>query len=60
MATNFSVLAWRIPWAEDLGGLQTMWSQSQTEVKDFHSFIQYEGFPGGTSGEEHASQCRRH
>ena len=27
MATHFSVLAWRIPWTEDLGGLQSMGSQ---------------------------------
>ena len=24
MATHFSFLAWRIPWTEDPGGLQTM------------------------------------
>ena len=27
MATYFSVLAWRIPWAEEPGGLQSMGSQ---------------------------------
>ena len=25
MATHSSILAWRIPWAEELGGLQFMW-----------------------------------
>ena len=30
MATHFSILAWRIPWTEELGGLQSMRSQSQT------------------------------
>ena len=29
MATHSSVLAWRIPWTEKPGGLQTMGSQSQ-------------------------------
>ena len=29
MATHFSILAWRIPWTEKLGGLQSMRSQSQ-------------------------------
>ena len=27
MATNSSVLAWRIPWTEEPGGLQSMGSQ---------------------------------
>ena len=30
MATQSSILAWRIPWTEELGGLQFMGSQSQT------------------------------
>ena len=27
MATHFNILAWRIPWTEEPGGLQTMGSQ---------------------------------
>ena len=27
MATHFSILAWRIPWTEEPGGLQSMESQ---------------------------------
>ena len=27
MATHFSILAWRIPWTEELGGLQSVGSQ---------------------------------
>ena len=27
MATHSSILAWRIPWTEELGGLQSMGSQ---------------------------------
>ena len=27
IATHSSILAWRIPWTEDLGGLQSMGSQ---------------------------------
>ena len=30
MATRSSILAWRIPWTEEPGGLQHMGSQSQT------------------------------
>ena len=28
MATHASILAWRIPWTEEPGGLQSMGSQS--------------------------------
>ena len=27
MATHSSILAWEIPWTEEPGGLQSMWSQ---------------------------------
>ena len=30
MATHSSILAWRIPWAEEPGGLQSMGLQSWT------------------------------
>ena len=30
MATYSSILAWRIPWREEPGGLQSVGSQSQT------------------------------
>ena len=33
MATYASILAWRIPWIEESGGLQSMGSQSQTRLK---------------------------
>ena len=33
MATHASVLAWRIPWTEEPGGLQSIGSQSQTGLK---------------------------
>ena len=34
MATHFSILAWRIPWTEEPGGLQSMESQSQTQLNE--------------------------
>ena len=34
MATHSSILAWRIPWAEEPGGLQSMGSQSRTRLSD--------------------------
>ena len=33
MAAHSSVLAWRIPWTEEPGGLQSMGSQSPTQLK---------------------------
>ena len=39
MATHSSVLAWRIPWTEEPGGLQYMGSQSQTRLSNFLSFF---------------------
>ena len=30
METHSSILAWRIPWSEEPGGLQSMGSQNQT------------------------------
>ena len=32
-ATHSSILAWRIPWTEEPGGLQSVGSQSQTRLK---------------------------
>ena len=32
MATHSSILAWRIPWAEEPAGLQSTGSQSQTRL----------------------------
>ena len=44
MATHSSILAWRIPWTEESGGLQSMESQRvghnyATEHKCIQSFI---------------------
>ena len=32
MATHLSILAWRTPWKEEPGGLQSIGSQNQTEL----------------------------
>ena len=34
IATPSSILAWRIPWTEEAGGLQSMEWQSQTRLSD--------------------------
>ena len=38
MATHSSILAWRIPWTEKPGGLQSTGSQSRTRLSDFTHF----------------------
>ena len=35
MAPHSSTLAWKIPWTEEPGGLQSMGSLSQTRLSDF-------------------------
>ena len=35
MVTHSSILAWRIPWTEEPGRLQSTGSQSQTRLSDF-------------------------
>ena len=32
MSTHSCVLAWRVPWTEESGGLQSMGSQSRTQL----------------------------
>ena len=53
MATQSSILAWRIPWTEEPGGLQSMESQSQTRLRNqFFPIprIWFQlGFPGSLS-----------
>ena len=34
MASHSSILAWRSPWTEEPGGLQSMGSQSRTWLRD--------------------------
>ena len=51
-AIHSSILARRIPWTEEPGSQQSMGSQSQTQLSNFHS-------QGGASGKEPVCQCRR-
>ena len=32
--THYSILAWKVPWTEEPGGLQSKWSQSWTRLGD--------------------------
>ena len=39
MATHSNILAWRIRWTEEPGGLQSMGSQSRTQLSDFTKML---------------------
>ena len=39
MATHSSNLAWRIPWTEEPGRLQSMGLQSQARLSKYHSLL---------------------
>ena len=39
MATHSSTLAWKIPWTEEPGRLQSMGSQSRSQLSDFTSLL---------------------
>ena len=41
MATHSSILAWRIPWTEQPGRLQSMESQSDTTERPTHKEIHF-------------------
>ena len=42
MATHFSVLAWKMPWMEQPGGLQSMGSQKEWDTTEVtrHAYAQ--------------------
>ena len=41
MAPHSSTLAWKIPWTEEPGGLQSMGSLSRTRLNDFTSIFMH-------------------
>ena len=58
MASHSSILAWRIPWTEETGRLQSMGSQRvRTEQLQLVHII---CSPDGASDKEPARQCRRY
>ena len=58
-ATHSSILAWKIPWMEEPGRLQSMGSQRIGHDWAACTFTHLvRGFPGGTSGKEPTCQCR--
>ena len=41
MATHSSTLAWKIPWTEEPGGLQSIGLQSRTRLSDITSLLHF-------------------
>ena len=58
IAIHSSILAWRIPWTEELGGLQSMGRKELDTTERLH-FHFHCCFLGGTSGKEPSCQCRK-
>ena len=60
MATHSSILAWRIPWMVEPGGLQSMGSQRvRYDWATSLSLYQFIGLPRWCSHKESACQCRK-
>ena len=47
MASHSSILAWKIPWTEEPGGLQSVGHKSRTRLSDWTATTTTEDFPGG-------------
>ena len=58
MATHSSILAWRIPWTEETGGLQSMGSESETNEWLTLSLSLHFHFPIGSVSLESPDQFR--
>ena len=58
MATHSSILAWRIPWTEELGGLQSMGRKESdtTERLHFHFHFIFDSSLGARTVEVHKFQ----
>ena len=59
MATPSSILAWRIPWTEEPGGLYSPWGRKEsdtTEQLSLHA-MELTGLGRGNSGEREALKC---
>ena len=50
MATNSGILAWRLPWTEEAGGLESMWSQRVGNNWATNTFISAIVLPMKTNG----------
>ena len=61
MATHSSILAWRIPWTEEPGEVQSMGSQESDMTEQLnHHHRDLFGLPRWCSSKDPVCQCRRH
>jgi len=58
MATHSSILAWKMPWTEETGGLQSMKLQrvvddsAHTHLKEKHANYKLDAYKGSHAGED--------
>ena len=57
MTTHSSILAWRIPWTEEPVGLQSVSSQSWTQLSDFHFFTCHKNSDQAPSTQTQSRYC---
>ena len=50
MVTHSSILAWGIPWTQEPGGLQSMESQSRTQLSNLHFHFSAFTYPKSKAG----------
>ena len=49
MATHSSILAWRIPWTEEPGGLHSPWSHKESDTTEVQEQQRAFSYPQGPS-----------
>ena len=59
MATHSSILAWRIPWTEEPGGLPSMGSQ-KSDKAEHAQHTAWGQFPGGCVGKDSSCHAGDH
>ena len=60
MATHSSTLAWKIPWAEEPGGLQSMWLRRVKERATTWAYLPIRAQNGEDGYNDNATGLRNH
>ena len=56
MATHFSIFAWRIPWKEEPGGLQSIGSKSRTQLEQLSMHVEEISIQIAINGHKYSSK----